>query len=34
MLDMMLESTRELQIELFPEEMFVDLEVSVHAALS
>ncbi|GFR80466.1 hypothetical protein ElyMa_000581900 [Elysia marginata] len=31
---MLLETTRELQIELCPEEMFVDLEVSVHAALS
>ena len=34
MLEMLLETTRELQIELCPEEMFVDLEVSVHAALS
>ncbi|GFR93754.1 hypothetical protein ElyMa_006234200 [Elysia marginata] len=31
---MLLETTRELQIDLCPEEMFVDLEVSVHAALS
>ncbi|GFR80644.1 hypothetical protein ElyMa_000586400 [Elysia marginata] len=29
-----IETTRGLQIELCPEEMFVDLEVSVHAALS
>ena len=34
MLEMLLETTRELQIELCPEEMFLDLEVSVHAALS
>ncbi|GFS24945.1 hypothetical protein ElyMa_005170500 [Elysia marginata] len=34
MLEMLPETTRELQIELCPEEMFVELEVSVPAALS
>ena len=34
MLEMLLETTRELQIELCPEEMFVYLEVSFYAALS